>query len=35
MNVADPDSLSDLEWAMRVREMEYLLKKEREANRMS
>jgi hypothetical protein len=28
LGIADPDSLTDEEWAMRVRELEYIRKKE-------
>jgi len=28
MHIADPDSLSDEEWAMRVKELEWIRKKE-------
>lgn len=31
MHIPDPDSLSDEEWAMRYRELEYIRKKEAEA----
>jgi hypothetical protein len=33
MHVSDPDSLSDEQWAMRVRELEYIRKQEAKANR--
>lgn len=33
MHIADPDSLSDMDWAMRVRELEWVRRKEAEANR--
>lgn len=33
MHVADPDSLSDEEWAMRLKELEWIRRKEAEANK--
>ncbi|MGM9817715.1 MAG: hypothetical protein ACI30B_01875 [Paludibacteraceae bacterium] len=33
MHVADPDSLSDEEWAMRLKELEWIRHKEAEANK--
>jgi len=33
MHIPDPDSLTDEEWAMRFRELEYIRKKEAEANK--
>jgi hypothetical protein len=33
MHVADPDSLSDTQWAMKLRELEYVRKKEAEQNK--
>jgi hypothetical protein len=35
MHIADPDSLSDEEWAMRVKELEWIREKEAEANNRS
>jgi len=32
MHIPDPDSLSDDQWAMKFRELEWIRKKEREAN---
>jgi hypothetical protein len=32
MHIADPDSLSDDQWAQRVKELEYIRKKEAESN---
>jgi len=32
MHIQDPDSLTDEEWAMRYRELEYIRKSEKEAN---
>jgi hypothetical protein len=29
LHIADPDSLSDEEWAMRIKELEYMRKKEK------
>ena len=33
MHIADPDSLTDEEWAMRFRELEWIRKSEAEANK--
>jgi hypothetical protein len=33
MHITDPDSLSDEEWAMRFRELEYIIREEAKANR--
>lgn len=33
MHIADPESLSDEEWAMRLREMEYIRQEEAKYNR--
>lgn len=33
MHITDPDSLSDEEWAMRFRELEYIRREEAKANR--
>jgi hypothetical protein len=33
MHIADPSGLSDQEWAMRFRELEYLRNEERKANK--
>jgi len=32
MNIADPDSLSDQDWSMRMRELEFIRKNEANAN---
>ena len=34
MHVADPDSLSDTEWAMLVKELEWVRKEEAKANKV-
>lgn len=34
MHVADPEGLSDEEWAMRVKELEWVRKEEAKANRL-
>jgi len=34
MHIADPDSLSDEEWAMRVKELEYIRSEEARANKV-
>ena len=34
MHITDPDSLSDEDWCMRLRELEWIRKKEGEANKM-
>jgi hypothetical protein len=33
LHIADPDSLSDEEWAMRIKELEWIRTKEKEGNR--
>jgi hypothetical protein len=33
MHIPDPDSLSDEEWSLRVREVEWIRAKEAEANK--
>ena len=33
MHIANPEDLSDTEWAARVNEMEYIRRKESEANK--
>jgi hypothetical protein len=33
MHIADPDSLSDLEWAMRVKELKFIREEEAKANK--
>lgn len=33
MHIGDPDSLTDQEWAMRIKELEWIRKKEAEANK--
>lgn len=32
MHIADPDSLTDEEWAMRIKELEWVRKEEEKAN---
>ncbi|MEI6898259.1 MAG: hypothetical protein WCL00_00145 [Bacteroidota bacterium] len=32
MGISDPDSLPDEEWAMRIKELEYIRKREAEGN---
>ena len=32
MHIPDPDSLTDIEWAMRVKELEYLRQQEAKQN---
>ena len=34
MHITDPDSLSDEEWAARYKELEYIRRKEAEANKV-
>jgi len=34
MHISDPDSLTDEEWAMRFRELEWIRKKESGANKV-
>jgi hypothetical protein len=34
MHIPDPDSLTDEEWAMRLRELEYIRKEEAKAYRI-
>lgn len=34
MHIADPDSLTDQEWAMRVKELEWIREEEAKANKM-
>lgn len=34
MHVADPESLDDEQWAMRVKELEWIRKEEAKANRL-
>ena len=34
MHIADPDSLTDQEWAMRVKELEWIREVEAKANKM-
>jgi len=33
MHIPDPDSLTDEQWSMRIKELEYIRKKEAEKNR--
>ena len=33
MHIADPDSLTDQEWAMRVKELEWIREEEAKANK--
>lgn len=34
MHIAEPESLSDREWAMRVKELEWVRKEEAKANKL-
>jgi hypothetical protein len=34
LHISDPDSLSDEEWAMRLKELEWIRNKEKEGNRV-